>query len=203
MNKLLAVLNPVTGELLDLQSTATESLAQALYALDEYRQGMMDFQQAVEDVLIERMDRQALWTLRVNDPRTGHQYEIRTASPTAGTHEYIPDALEHELRELIEEGTLNSAGASGALKRTLSVEFAVPWDADPSTLATTLKEAKGIQIAGVEVRVVKAMGYRIPVAAGIAKLRKIPGTGEALDRAVQHVQPPRRRAKVTLKGKAS
>ena len=201
MSSELTVLDHTTGELLDLRVASVERLAQYMADLQGLWRELAAVEEAVSDELVRRCDQGALWTLRVNDPRTGHQYEVKTQSPTAGTETYIPDALEHELLGLVEDGTLNAEGASGALRRVLNVEFVVPWDADPSTLAVSLKEAKGIRIDGVGVRVVKAKGERTPVAAGIAKLRKVPGTSEALDRAMQRVGPPKRRARVTFKGR--
>jgi hypothetical protein len=198
----LTVLDRTTGELLDLRTASVGRLARYMVDLAENWRELAALEGAVSDALVERCDQAASWTVRVDDPQTGEQFEVKTASPTAGTEMYIPDALEDELLELIGEGILNVAAASGALKRVLRAEFTVPWDADPLLLATTLKDAKSIHIAGVEVRVTRATCERTPVMAGIAKLRKVPGASEALDRAMQRVDPPRRRAKVTLKGRA-
>lgn len=198
----LTVLDHTTGELLDLRAVGTERLARYIDDLQQYWRQLAATETVVAEELIRRCDQQAQWTVRVND-ESGRQYEIKTSSPAAGTEEYAPGALEHELRTLVDAGTLNPEGASAALKRTLSVEFAVPWDADPTALATILKQACGLQVAGAQVRVGKAEGKRTPVAAGIAKLRKIPDVAEALDRAKTRVEPPKRRVKVTLKGKGA
>jgi hypothetical protein len=198
----LTVVDRTTGELLDLRAASVERLARYMTDLQDLWRELSQLEEAVSDELVRRCDQGALWTLRVNDPETGHQYEVKTQSPAAGAGTYRPDELQHQLNGLVADGTLNTGGAEGALKRTVTVEFAVPWGHDPVLLADALKEAESIQISGVEVHVVKAKGERTPVAAGIAKLRKIPGVAEALDLALQLVEAPRRRAKVTLKGRS-
>lgn len=194
--------HPVTGELLDLGAMSIEEVAEHAGALQDHRARLAEFDDALGAALLADLDRMAEWTVRVGDP-TDRQWEIMSSSPTAGTETYPADLLKDALATLVAESVLSPEAASRALKRRLTLELAVPWDADLVALADEVKGAIGIQIAGVEVEVVSASPAERAVASGIAALRKIPGVSETLDGAKVTVAQGKRRVTVTLKTRGS
>lgn len=186
----LTVVNPATGEILDLSGEPTDSLVELIAGAQELHRRLADFEREVGDVLLEHLDRSACWTLRVGE------YEVKAPSPTAGVEAYPPDLLEGELASLIAQGIITTDAASKACHRRLTLELNVPWSADHRDLARQVKDAAGIDIAGVPVKVRSAEPKTRPVQAGINALRKIPGALDALDRAKVEQPPPSRKATV-------
>lgn len=195
------VVHPLTGEILDLASESVRDLAERVVDLQEHRQRIGDFDQALSDALLDHLDRSAQWTQRVGDLMAGRQLEIKAPSPSAGTESYPPDALVVALDELTGANLISEDAASKALQRRLVLELDIPWAADPSEMAKAVKDAAGIQVAGVDVTVVKAEPVSRVSAAGVKALRKIPGVGVVLDGALVTQDPPKRRVKVTVKTK--
>lgn len=194
----LQVMHPVTGELLDLATLDTESVAELAVEMQEHRAQLAGFERALSDTLVAHLDRSALWTQRVGDPTGPRQLEIKAPSPEAGAS-YPADTLVPALRSLIRAGVITPEAASKACVRQLTLGLAVPWDADLSELAETVKGAIDIQIAGVAVDVVAAEPVERPVQAGIKALCKIPGAAEELDRVKVTVPQGARRASVKVK----
>jgi hypothetical protein len=190
----LTVLNPTTAELVDLHAADTEVLACMIHELADSRAEITAFEGIVEQELLARMDRSAQWTHRVGD------FELKAASPTAGTEEYRIDQLETELSQLVADGTVTSAAASVACRRLLTLALEVPWDASPNELAEQVKQAVAIEVDGHKVRVVSAAGSARAAAAGIKALRKVPGVSDVLDRVKVEREAPRRRVRVTHRG---
>jgi hypothetical protein len=187
-------INPATGEALDLTTASTGQLARVISELGSTRHRLAEFERTIEDALVEHMDREAMFTLRVDD---GDQhFEVKAPSPTAGTTVYLPDMLETELDGLVEAGTITPDAAARALHRRLILELGCPWDADPHDLARQVKEALSIEIAGIEVKVERAEAKIAPVASAIAALRKIPGSIDALEKAKREQPPGKRRVTV-------
>jgi hypothetical protein len=195
----LMIVERSTNEIVGVKDASTLSLAAFVTDMQTVREKHAEAEAVVSDELVSRMDQALNWTLREGDLRDGEAWEIKAPSPAAGTEVYPPEVLEPELSALIETGIINEQGAETALKRTLLIEVAVPWATDPDEIALVLKDALGIEIAGHKVDVLSATANRRVVAAGVNKLSKIPGTKDALDRAVITREPPVRRAKVTLK----
>lgn len=193
----LEVVDPIQGELLDLTAAQPERLAQLMDDIATRRDELADVEQLVSDELVRRLDRAACWTLRVGDPRE-RQFEIKASSPDAGTEAYDALLLEAELRKLIERGTIDESAAAGALERSLSIKVRVPFDADLDDLVGKLSGALGVEISGVLVDVDSVGSNRSPKLGAIGKLRKVDGTGAALDRAQLRVSAPARKAKVKL-----
>lgn len=192
----LAVVHPTTGEVLDLKAAPTEGLAAAVdYAADLRRQ-LQEFESALGDELVARLDRAASWTLRCGPPDGLVQYEVKAPSPEAGTTAYDEHAMEQELRALLERGTIAPEAAQAALERGLNLVVRVPFDADLDALEGALRGAVSITISDVECEVVAAGGLRKTSAAGIKALLKVPGTKAAIERATRRVTPPARKAKV-------
>lgn len=199
----LTIIDRLHGEILDVRDATTERLAQAVTNMQELRAQLADEEKLVSDELIARLDREARWTLSVGDPREGRVWVIKAPSPEAGTTVYPPDLLEHELRQLVERGTITADAAAMALKRTVTIELDVPLDltAPLSEVARELKEVTITGPEGVELKVAKTDYARRSVDGGIKKLSKVPGTGAALDRAAQKTEPARK-ASVKLEEKA-
>lgn len=192
----LQVVDP-HGEILDLADAETERIAELVIDIDDARQRFADVEQIASDELVRRLDRRASWTLRVGDP-TVRQFEIKTSSPTAGTTAYDASLLEQELRTLVDRQTIDAEGAALALDRTLTIKVGVPLDADLELIERAVKCAAEIQVAGVTVSVDSVSADRKVKLGGVEKLRKVDGTGAALDRAQLRTPAPKRKAKVAI-----
>jgi hypothetical protein len=188
--------NPTTGELLDLAGTDTELLAVVVHEIAERRRETTAFEEMVEGELLARMDRDASWTQRIGG------FELKAASPTAGTESYRADELEVLLGDLVDNGKISAEAASAACKRQLTLVLKVPWSASPQALADQVTHAVAITVGGHKVEVVSATGSVRPAAAGVKALRKVPGVSDALDNVMVVQGPARRRVKVTLKESA-
>jgi hypothetical protein len=190
---------PTTGEIVDLRTAPTEELAAVDAGLQDTQVQIGEAKGAISDELVARLDRSAAWTLLVGDPTGDRQFEIKAPSPAAGADVYAPDLLREALNELVDADTISEEAAAKALQRRLVLELSVPWDADLSALAETVKDAVGIQIAGVEVDVVHSASAARVVAAGVKALQKIPGMSGVLSRARVDQPPAARRATVKVK----
>jgi hypothetical protein len=195
MSDNLPIPHPTTGEVLDLSTASTGQLARVISELGYTRQRLAEFERTIEDALLGHMDREAMFTLHVDDGDS--HFEVKAPSPTAGTTVYPVNILEVELDGLVQAGTITPDAASRALHRRLILELGCPWDADPRDLARQVKEALSIEVGGVTVRVERAEAKVTPVASAIAALRKVGGTIDALEKAKRD-QPPGKR-KVTVK----
>ena len=190
-----------TGEPIAVRDATTETLAGYMHEAAERHRMIGEAERIVSDELLERLDRDLQWTQTVGSGAEGHQFELRAASPSAGTTEYLSEALAHELDGLVRAGIISEAGAEKACRRRLELTLEVPWKADLPAMIAQLKRAVLIQVAGFDVRVVSAEPQVKAVAAGINALRKIAGANQALDRAQITKPTPARRVKVTLKGR--
>jgi hypothetical protein len=190
------VLDRVTGELLAVRDANTETLAAFMVHQQQLRGELADAEAIVNNALLERLDRGAVWTVRVGDPTT-LQYELSAPSPTAGTDSYPPDALETELRALVERGTITPHAAGKALKRQVTLVLDVPLNLPLKETAEGLKRVT-ISLGENVLPVVKVDYAASAVKAGIAALRKVSGTVAALDR-TKVTATPSRRVKVVVK----
>jgi hypothetical protein len=188
------VVHPATAEILDLRAAETITLAAAVAGLDDLRADLTDFERVVERELLARLDRGAKWTLRLGDPAGDVQFEVKAPSPDAGTDGYDERLLETELLELVSRRTINEDGAAAALRRTVTVTVEVPLEHDLEALVDKLRDVDAI--AGVPVRASSVTTARKAMAAGIKALRKVEGTGRALDRASVRLPARARRARV-------
>jgi len=192
----LSVLDRVTGERLAVRDADTETLAAFMVHQQQLRGELADAEAIVNSALLERLDRGAVWTVRVGDPQT-LQYELSAPSPTAGTDSYPPDALETELRALIERGTITPDAAGKALKRQITLVLDVPLNLSLKETAEGLKRIV-LSLGENVLPVVKVNYTASAVKAGIVALRKVSGTTAALDRA-KVTATPSRRVKVVVK----
>lgn len=182
--------NPATGEVLDLSSADTGAIAAAVDEVEQMRGRLSDFASAAADELLARLDRNASWRLRVGSPHGDCQFEISAPSPDAGTTGYDERVLERELAALIDDGAITAHAAEAALERTVTITLRVPFNGDLAELAALAKDIDGI--AGVPCTAAKVTAARRVVAQGVNALRKVPGTGAALDRAKVTLTPTRK-----------
>ena len=196
MGNQLQVRDRKTGEMLEVATAPTETLAAFILNAKEVHEEIRDAEAIVNEELIARMDRDASWTARVNDGRT--EYELSTTSPDAGTTAYVPEDLERELRPLVERGTVSADAAGAALKRQVVMTLDIPLNLP---LAETAAGLAAIEVAlgDNKLPVVSADPRTSSNMRGVNALRKVPGTTAALDRAKSHTAPPARRAKVSIK----
>src|SRR5580693_8600555 len=117
----LTVLDRVTGELLDVQTATTESLAAYIDNLGELRSQLSEHEEIVQRELRDRMDHEAATKLRVGD------WQLEVPGANAGTQAYSPSVLEEVLQALIMAGTISEAAVAKALKQTVTVTFTVPF----------------------------------------------------------------------------
>lgn len=107
MSRELAI--PATGELLDLESAATDSLAQRIDEIRELRGALADAERAISDEVLARMDRRAQWTARVGD------YELQARTPSSEV-DYDLGRLREELDGLVAQGLLEPEAATAAFR---------------------------------------------------------------------------------------
>ena len=189
----LTVVDRNTGEVLDLATVDEHRLARFVSQATDVKDEIGEQIAAAQVELVRRLDRSATWTRRLGEPEDGLQYEIKAPSPEAGTTEYLPDRLLEELRALVDRGTITEDAAEGALRRTISITAVVPLEADLPALVEKVQRAVDVEIGGVNVRVSAASGSDTPVAGGIGKIEKVPGTGAAIARArITRPTPPRK-----------
>lgn len=189
------VLDRATGELIDLDDAPSERLAEAVDALAELRAELAEGEEALSDELVARLDRQASWTLRVGDPTGERQWEITAPSPVAGTRTYDALDLYAALELLIEDGTIDTEAAAAALRRTVTVTFAVAWEHDLEEFADKARASTKPPTLAVDTE-------QKPVKAGITRVAKLGDHAAAtLADASRRVGPAKRRAKVTRKGR--
>jgi hypothetical protein len=188
------VVDRLTGEIIDVQKAPTEVLAGFVTNLQALRKELADAESLVSDELVDRLDRNVSWTLRVSSKDGA--WEIKAPSPTAGTTVYPEDMLETALEDLVDDGMITPEAAAKALHRRIVLELGVPWDADPREMARKVKEAISIDVAGIQVNVERSEARITPVASSINALRKVPGTIDALDKAQREQPPTKRRATV-------
>lgn len=185
-----------SGEAIALRDAEPGELAEFHQRALDQKATIAAVEGAIEDEMIRRLDRRGKWTVRARPAGADHEFEISAPSPTAGTTHYDPAQLEDVLRELIDGDVIDAEAAAAALKRRVSVEFAVPLEGNPAAIADAFTGV-GITVGGVPLQVVKADGSRTAVAAGIAALEKIGDVAkEAVARARFTTGAGRRKPKV-------
>jgi hypothetical protein len=189
-------IHPITGEIWALAETPLPDLATFMVELQGHRDKLRAWEDRINGHLLAYLDAGASWTVRVGDPHTV-QYELTAPSPTAGVDVYPPDALETELRALVERGTITPDAAGKALKRQVTLVLDIPLNLPLKETADGLKRIT-ISLGENELPVVKMDYAASAVKAGIAALRKVKGAVAGLDRA-KTTSTPSRRVKVTEK----
>lgn len=120
----LTVVDRYNGEVIDVRESGSDRLAEAMLNADRLRDQLREAEGVVSGELLRRMDAEAKWTQRVPIPgEAGREYEIKGASPTAGTTSYDVETLEAELLPLVEAGTIARALFEEVVKRTVVVKI--------------------------------------------------------------------------------
>lgn len=184
------VIDWATGEHIELAPATTDRLGEVIENASAVRAGLAEVERDVSNELIARLDRDASWTWR-----GAGGLKISAPSPDKGTEDFPLDALEACLLKLIEDETISPDGASKAMKRQITLTVDVPLGTALKPLVEMFKDWK-IEIDEAEMPVVKVDESVSKVAAGIAKLRKIPAAKVALAAAAGTKDPPPRKVKV-------
>ena len=187
------ILDRRTGEIHPLELSELETLAAIASDIAERRQAFEDEEALVLGELLARLDRRQLWTLRVGDPEDGVQYELKAASPTAGTVGYDAAKLREQLVQLLADNQIDQEAARAVLKRSVSIVAYVNPHVDLEALQAKLERLDGI--AGVLVYDVHVSTNEQAVAAGVKRLEAA-GHGEAVARCRVTVPAPSRKVKV-------
>lgn len=106
------VLNPATGELLDLKSASGVALGEGLEAVRDFEARLRETKSAISEELHERMDANASWTLHTPD------FDLRGESPDRT--DYDTDKLINALDELCEQGYVSRAAYEAAVKEEVT-----------------------------------------------------------------------------------
>lgn len=106
-----SVLNPTTGEILDLDSPSDE-LGRWLLEAREWERRLREAKNAVVEELHRRMDAEASWTIHTPD------FDLRGESPDRV--EYDPERLRSTLAGLAKAGAISEGAAEAALKEEVT-----------------------------------------------------------------------------------
>lgn len=99
----LTVVHPATGELLDLAGQPTDQLIDLVEGAREYQQQVGEFRSAVEQVIVERMDRELDRTAIVG----GHKLTVNAAT----RDEWDLDRLAAVLADLVNRSVISEKAA--------------------------------------------------------------------------------------------
>lgn len=102
-----------TGEVLDLDTMATDDLAARVDEIRELRDRLADADREISDELLARMDRRGEWTAEVGD------WRVQGSSPETAI-DYDPDALEQALGALQGAGLIDADAAADAFRVTVT-----------------------------------------------------------------------------------
>lgn len=99
---------PYSGEVLDLRDASDNQLAKALDEARQFeREQLRGFKRGVEQVVLDRMDANAEWTV--------HTEEYTLSGDSPGLIDYDVDELRKALARLVSEGKLSEESASKAI----------------------------------------------------------------------------------------
>ena len=147
-----AVVHPMSGEVLDLEST-TDTLAQWLLDLRELRQMLSGTIDTISEELSERLDQENTRTGRVGE------WEIKGVAPS--TTVYDPEQLQKALDELVLDGVL----AAAVVERTVKPPLVKDWKVDRREIAKLLKHQdlrvrEAVAACGEEVAQTRSVSIR-------------------------------------------
>jgi hypothetical protein len=129
----LEVLNPTTGEVLDLASAPTDELATVLDKLKSFTDAVTDFRRDVVDEMLRRMDKRGLWTVHLGGVKV-------TGTSPAGVEYEDLKGMWHELGALVRRGILEQ----GAVDDAVSTKTEWVTKAKGITALKKLPEARAI-----------------------------------------------------------
>lgn len=174
----------------DVQSARNDQLAAFMGHADELRRIAAEAKGEAGDELIARMDRNGKWTLRAGG------FEVKSASPEAGTVAYDIDRLCRALADLAASGAISYEGQAAAIEvvhPTVAVSYPFLRDVlralDGSQDQVVYEEIRRLLLGESEpTRRVKT--------AGVKALLKVPAARAAIESCQITAEPPRRTARV-------
>lgn len=104
----LEITDPDSGEVVSLADASSETLAAVLRVIIEMKQDLYDKERWLGSHLIERMDRDGLWTVR------GARVKVSAPAPAESKVEWDAAALTIALDDLVTEGVITRDAASRA-----------------------------------------------------------------------------------------
>jgi hypothetical protein len=104
----VSVVNPTTGELVDLRNAEPDEIAAALEGIRDWENSARTAKQLISAEIHARMDRSASWTLRAGD------YELRGQSPDRSGWDV--NRLREVLYDLVGTGAITPEAADEAVK---------------------------------------------------------------------------------------
>lgn len=183
----------------DLQAAETVELAQFADNTRQLQSVASEARGTVSDELVRRLDRAGSWTWRENG------WEIKSASPEAGTTRYHTGLLRDALAQLVADGVISPEGARSAVDIDVAT-VAVPYEllhrarsAVNRSLASGRLHPPEWESITSEIDELLAdepapSYYQRP--AGIRNLSKIPAARAAIEACRLPATPPPRAARV-------
>lgn len=108
------VADPITGEVLDLATAATDELAAYLANVRDLEHRLRDHKKAAQAEVLKRMDSEATWTVRVGD------WKLTGASPSPKVV-YDAQGLQADLRQLAADDLVAPAAVERAVETVTSL----------------------------------------------------------------------------------
>lgn len=178
----------------DITIAPVDQLAEFMHATDRLREIATEAKGKAGSELVARMDRDGKWTMH-----TEH-FEIRSASPEAGTLGYDIERLRETLAMLVANGVISHAGSFAALEvvhPTVAVSYkflrylvAVLDGHEPDEPA--YEELRRLLLTEPETT------YRVKPA-GVKALLKVPAARESIEACQVPTAPPPRTARIKPK----
>lgn len=177
-----ALMDPLSGEALIIAAQTDERLVHASVRLDDLAAAARNAKAALAGELRDRMDRSGKWTRRIEDAKSGVQYEVKCPSPQAGTTSIDEEVFGRGLTALVDQGVIDAEAADRALVRTVTVTAQVTIGVDLEAAKVTVVGALERDLEAWETLVgeLDASSARKVSKAGVAALRKIGGAARAL-----------------------
>jgi hypothetical protein len=179
------------ADVLPLADADTTALAEFIDSIDELRRIASEAKGQASDELVARLDASACWTMRFDG------WELRAASPEAGTVSYDIDLLREALDELVASRVISREAAWNALepiRPTVEVSYRL--------LRDVVRALDGYEVAEPIFNEVNEilltepdLTYRLKLV-GVKALLKVPGAREAIEACAVSVTPLPRRVKV-------
>lgn len=181
-----------SSELLPLGEADTSDLAKFIDNVIELGHIASEARGMVSDELVARLDANACWTLRVDG------WQLKTASPAAGSVSYDVSQLRAALETLVADGVISRAAAWGAVE-PVRATVTVPY----RLLRDVLRALDGYEVAEPIFDEIERIvlgepepTYKLRLA-GVKALLKIRAARDVIEACEVSVTPPRRTVQVT------
>lgn len=104
----VAVVHPETGELVDLKTTPTDTLADLHESFAAHERDLISYRRTVDDEIVERMDHEGVRTFK------GDDFTIEVTKPTERA--WNVDLLKETLDRLVSDGIISLRKAQACIK---------------------------------------------------------------------------------------